>query len=425
MSSQKSAVKRARTALGVLIAGLIVTLLWPIVTAVFVLSAWDPDETCARVHGSGDLVRYDFFPPRMLCSTGGDGWVSATAEGVTVGLSVVLVLGVAAMLVGVLAGVWLVPKLAPAASGVNFAYVAGSLPSRRVRRLRRLCGLLAVVSVLSPAWMLYLDIGVDQGGNGAADPYTQIPIYVGQLLVAAVIPLLALAAGIVGWVLRARARSGGADAASVAVAGLVAAVVLLGLTLSLGVGAIAKIVAAGERIAPSATDSAQITVPPSSGGVEILPQPAPPPIELPTEPSTALSAAELEQQFAAFVAQTTARFGPAYAEPERQGAIPGPALDLDVAAAPYAFDCLGTGIGYGMELTFSGADADDWDVNYDAAEAAYLRITEGWAADGHPSAPENTEFYAVADEPSIVSQLRARHVGSTVRVGMQSLCVVR
>ncbi|MDJ0376301.1 hypothetical protein [Cryobacterium sp. PH31-L1] len=47
------------------------------------------------------------------------------------------------------------------------------------------------------------------------------------------------------------------------------------------------------------------------------------------------------------------------------------------------------------------------------------------ATDGHPSAPENTEFYAVADEPSIVSQLRARNVGSTVRVGMQSLCVAR
>ncbi|TFD91338.1 hypothetical protein [Cryobacterium serini] len=150
-----------------------------------------------------------------------------------------------------------------------------------------------------------------------------------------------------------------------------------------------------------------------------------PPIVRPTEPSTALSAAELEQQFAAFVTQTTARFGPAFQEPERQGAIPGTALDLAVAAAPYAFDCLGTGIGYGMELTFSGADTDDWDVNYDAAAAAYLRITTGWATDGHPSAAENSEFYAYADEPSVVSQLRARHIGSTVRVGMQSLCVAK
>ena len=41
MSSQKSAVMRVRTALGVLIAGLIVTLLWPIVTAVFVPSTHD------------------------------------------------------------------------------------------------------------------------------------------------------------------------------------------------------------------------------------------------------------------------------------------------------------------------------------------------------------------------------------------------
>ncbi|WP_104191211.1 hypothetical protein [Cryobacterium sp. Y82] len=96
-----------------------------------------------------------------------------------------------------------------------------------------------------------------------------------------------------------------------------------------------------------------------------------------------------------------------------------------MAAAPYAFDCLGTGIGYGMELTFSGADTDDWDVNYDAAAAAYLRITTGWATDGHPSAPENSEFYAYADEPSVVSQLRARNVGSTVRVGMQSLCMAK
>ncbi|WP_129590441.1 hypothetical protein [Cryobacterium aureum] len=54
----------------------------------------------------------------------------------------------------------------------------------RVRRLRRLCGSLAVASVPSPAWMLHLGLGVDQGGSGAADPYTQIPIYVWQLLIA-------------------------------------------------------------------------------------------------------------------------------------------------------------------------------------------------------------------------------------------------
>ncbi|WP_104138007.1 hypothetical protein [Cryobacterium sp. Y62] len=122
--------------------------------------------------------------------------------------------------------------------------------------------------------------------------------------------------------------------------------------------------------------------------------------------------------------KTAARFGPAFEEPERQGAIPGAALDLTVAAVPYAFDCLGAGIGYGTELTFSGADADDWDVNYDAAAAAYLHITDGWAADGYPSAPENTECYANADEPSIVSQLRSPR-RSTVRVGMQILCVAR
>ena len=96
-----------------------------------------------------------------------------------------------------------------------------------------------------------------------------------------------------------------------------------------------------------------------------------------------------------------------------------------MAAAPYACDCLGTGIGYGMELTFSGADADDWDVNYDDAAAAFLRITDGWADDGYPSQTYNSEFLAYADDPSIVSQLRARHVGSTVRVGLQSLCVAR
>ena len=131
MSSQKSAVLRARSAFGGLIAGLIVTLLWPIVTATFVLNAWDPDDTCARVQSSGDRVRYDFFPPRMLCSTGPDAWASVTAEGVTIGLSVVLVLGVASMIIGVIAGVWSVPRVAPAASGVNFAYVAGTLPPLR------------------------------------------------------------------------------------------------------------------------------------------------------------------------------------------------------------------------------------------------------------------------------------------------------
>ncbi|TFD91339.1 hypothetical protein [Cryobacterium serini] len=63
MTSEKSAVLRARRAFGVLIAGLIVTLLWPIVTATFELNAWDPYETCARVQSSGDRGRYDFFRP--------------------------------------------------------------------------------------------------------------------------------------------------------------------------------------------------------------------------------------------------------------------------------------------------------------------------------------------------------------------------
>ena len=73
----------------------------------------------------------------------------------------------------------------------------------------------------------------------------------------------------------------------------------------------------------------------------------------------------------------------------------------------------------------SGADTEDWDVNDDAAATAYLRITTGWTTDGHPSAPENTDVHAYSDEPSVVSQLRARHVGSTVRRGMQSLCVAK
>ncbi|TFC29932.1 hypothetical protein E3O25_04005 [Cryobacterium sp. TMT1-3] len=425
MSSSKVPSVHGRTALATLSIGVVGILLWPVVTAIFVLSAWDVGETCARVHSSGDLVRYDFFPPRMLCSTGTNEWASATPAGVTVGFSVVLVLGVAAMVVGVVAGVRAVPTLAPVALGVNFVYVAGTVPSLSVRRLRRLCGLLAVASVLSPAWMLYLGFGVGQAGSGAPDPYTQIPIYAAQLVVAGAIPLLAVAAGLAGWVLRARARSGRADRASVAVAGLVAGTMLLALTLSLGLGAIAKVITVGERFVPATTGSAQITAPPSAGDVQLMLPPELPPVVLPDAPSTALTATELEAQFAAFVAQTSARFGPAFAEPERQGAVPGPALDLAVAAAPYAFDCLNTGIGYGMELTFSSAAVDDWDVNYDAAAAAFLRITAGWAADGYPSQTYNSEFLAYADEPSLVSQLRARHVGSTVRVGMQSLCVAR
>ena len=413
MSFTKQAPHRTRWPIFLLLTGLIVTLLWPVVTA-FVLSPYDVGETCAGVDGSTHRLRYDFFPPRLLCATGGDGWVAATDGGVTIGLSLVLVLAVAAMIVGVVIGVWSVPTAWPAASAENFAYVAGSLPSFRVRRLRRLCGLLAVASVVSPVWMLYLGLGVGYRGSAAPDPDTQIPGYLAQLVAAAAIPLLALAAGVGGWVLRARQRSGGADAASVAVVGLVAAAVLLGLTLALGLGTIAKVVAAGER-----------SEPPAAGDVELLQTPAlPPDVVPPTEPSTALSAVELEQQFGAFVAQTTARFGPAFEAPAVQGEVPGPALDLAVAAAPYAFDCAdGAGIGYGLNLSFSGADTDDWDVNYDAAAAAFLRITDGWAADGYPSQTDNSEFLAYADEPSIVSQLRARHIGSIVRVGVQSLCV--
>lgn len=427
MSSAKSPPTYARTALATLIFGVVVILLWPIVTAIFVRSSYDLPEACARVNGSGDGVRYDAFPPRLFCATvsGGDDWVAVTDLRVTIVLAVVLVLAVAAGVVGVVVGVRSVPKIAPAASAENFSYVVGRLPSLAVRRLGRLCALLAVVSVLSPVWMFTMAFGVAFRGYGGPDPYPQIPGYALQLVLAAVIPLLALGAGGVSWVLRARAggRFGRADAASSAVVVLVAPFVLLGLTLSLGLGAISKIVAERDRFVP--TDTAQITVPPSSGDVELLVPPTLPPVVLPTAPSTAVTAAELEQQFAAFVAQTSARFGPAFEEPERQGAVPGVALDLDVAAAPYAFDCLGTGIGYGMELTFSGADADDWDVNYDAAAAAFLRITDGWADDGYPSQTYNSEFLAYADDPSIVSQLRARHVGSTVRVGLQSLCVAR
>jgi len=420
MSFVKQAPHRTRWPHLLLLTGLIVTLLWPVVTA-FVVSPYDVGESCAGVNGSADRLRYDFLPPRLLCATGGDGWVAATDGGVTIGLSLVLVLAVAAMIVGIVVGVRSVPTVAPAASAENFAYVTGSLPSLWVRRLRRLCGLLAVASVVSPAWMLYLGLGVGYGGSAAPDPYTQIPGYLAQLVAAAAIPLLALGAGVGGWVLRARARSGGgryrgADAASVAVVGLVAAAVLLGLTLALGLGAIAKVVAAGER-----------SEPPAAGNVELLQTPAlPPDVVPPTEPSTALSAVELEQQFGAFVAQTTARFGPAFEAPAVQGEVPGPALDLAVAAAPYAFDCAdGAGIGYGLNLSFSGADTDDWDVNYAAAAAAFLRITDGWAVDGYPSQTDNSEFLAYADSPSVVSQLRARHIGSIVRVGLQSLCVAK
>lgn len=415
MSSTKLATRRTRWPLGVLLAGLIVTLLWPVVTA-FGISPYEAGEACAGVHGSTQRLRYDFFPPRLLCARGGDGWVAATDGGVTIGLSLVLVLAVAAMIVAVVVGVLSVPTVAPAASAENFAYVTGTLPSLAVRLLRRLCGLLAVASVVSPVWMLYLGLGVGYGGSAAPDPYTQIPGYLGQLVAAAAIPLLALAAGIGGWVLRARARSGGADAASVAVAGLVAAAVLLGLTLMLGLGAIAKVVAAGER-----------SELPAAGNVELLQTPAlPPEIVPPAAPSTALTAVELKKQFGAFLVQTTARFGPAFAAPAVQGEVPGATLDLGVAAAPYQFDCAdGAGIGYGMNLTFSGANADDWEVNYDAAAVAFLRITDGWAADGYPSQTYNSEFLAYADEPSIVSQLRARHIGSIVRVGVQSLCVAK
>ena len=193
------------------VASLIVTLLWPLVSNLYGRNSYGVPEACARVGGSGDQVCYEFFSPRMLCSTvsGGDEWLTETDPRLTLILSVV----------------------------------------------------------------------------------------------------------------------------------------------------------------PASTDSAQ-SVPPASGDVELWLTPELPFVELPEVPSTALTAIELEAQFAAFVAQTTARFGPAFEEPVRQGDIPGPALDLTVATAPYAFDCLGTGIGYGMELTFSGADADDWDDNYDAAEAA-------------------------------------------------------
>ena len=413
MTSMKPPPMQARAAVGVLLTGLIVAMLWPIVTA-FLLSPYDVGETCAAVNGSTHRLRHDFFPPHLLCATGGDGWVAATDGGVTIGLSLVLVLAVAAMIVGVVVGVRAVPTAWPAASAENFAYVAGTLPSLRVRRLRRLCGLLAVASVVSPVWMLYLGLGVGYGGSAAPDPYTQIPGYLAQLVAAAAIPLLALAAGIGGWVLRARQRSGGADAASIAVAGLVAAAVLLCLTLALGLGAIAKVVAAGER-----------SERPAAGNVELLQTPALPQQSVPpAAPSTALTAVELEQQFGAFVARTTARFGPAFEAPAAQGEVPGAALDLAGATTPYSFQCAdGAGVGYGMNLTFSGANTDDWDVNYDAAAAAFLRITDGWAADGYPSQTYNSEFLAHADEPSIVSQLRARHIGSIVRVGVQSLCV--
>ena len=416
---------QTRTALGTLIVGVVGILLWPIVTAIFVRNSHALPETCASVYGSGVTVRYDTFPPRKLCETVSGGWLATTDPQLTIVLSAVLVLAAAAVVVGIVVGVRAVPRIAPEASGVNFAYIAGRLPSLGVRRLRRLCGLLAVVAVLSPVWMFSMAIGAAWDKPGEVDPAVELPGYYLQVVGAVVIPLLALAVGVAASVLQARGRTGGRGSTSDAVVVLVAPVALLGLTLAIGLGSIAKTVSDGKLFGPATTDSAQGTAPPSAGDVEMVLPPELPPIELPDVPSTALTSTELEQQFAAFVTQTTARFGPAFEEPERQGAIPGAALDLAVAAAPYAFDCLGTGTGYGMELTFSGADADDWDVNYDAAAAAYLRIADGWAADGYRSSPENSEYYAYADEPSVVSQLRARHVGSTVRVGMQSLCVAR
>ncbi|MDJ0338131.1 hypothetical protein [Cryobacterium sp. PH31-O1] len=424
MFSTKLPRAKGRAALGTLIIGVVVMLIWPIVTAIFVRNSHALPETCASVYGKGVTVRYDSFPPRQLCETVHDGWVATTDPQLTIGLSAVLVLAVAAVVVGIVVGVRAVPRTAPAASGVNFAYIAGSLPSLTVRRLRRLCGLLAVVSVLSPAWMFGMAIGAAWDRPGAVDPAAELPGYVAQVLGATVIPVLALAVGVAGWVAQVRQRTGGRGSTSDALVVLIAPLALLGLTLALGLGSIAKTIRDGELFVPATTDSAQSSTPPA-GDVQLVLPPGLPPIELPDVPSTALTSTQLEQQFAAFVAQTTSRFGPAFEEPERQGAIPGAALDLAVVAAPYAFDCLGSGIGYGMELTFSGADTDDWDVNYDAAAAAFLRITDGWADDGYPSQTYNSEFLAYADEPSVVSQLRARHIGSTVRVGLQSLCVAR
>ena len=427
MSSPKSTPTPTRTAVQVLVTGLIVTLLWPLVSNLYVHNSYDVPEACARVGGSGDQVRYEFFPPRMLCSTvsGGDDWLTETDPRLTLILSVVLMLAVTAMVVGVVLGVRAVPRIAPAASAANFAYVAGSLPSLLVRRLRRLCGLLSVVSVLSPAWMFQMAFGAAWKMPDAVDLATQIPDYVVQVVLASVLPVLALALGVAGWVVQVRTRVRGRGATSDAAVVLVAPVVLLGLTLTLGLGSIATTVSDAERYASAMAARAQVAEPPAPGDVELVLPPDVPPVEPPEQPSMALTPVELEQQFAAFVGQTAARFGPAFEEPVRQGAIPGAALDLAVAAAPYAFDCLGTGIGYGMELTFSGEDADDWDVNYNAAEAAFLRITEGWATDGYPGGPEDNEYFVTADEPSVVSQLSARHFGSTVRVGMQSLCVAR